>query len=103
MDITLYEVLKQPVTKAKSLNTFSPMGEYVHCIFNNGTDTYLHPGNESYSAINITVTDEFLLLDSSCKMQDDQCGSDHFPIIVDSLIFTVGECLIGLCMNRCVE
>ena len=39
----------------------------------------------------ITVTDEFLLLDSSCKMQDDLCGSDHFPIIVDSLIFTVGE------------
>jgi hypothetical protein len=27
------------------------------CIFNDGTDTYLHPGNESYSAIDLTVTD----------------------------------------------
>ena len=25
------------------------------CIFNNGTDTYLHPVNGSYSAIDLTV------------------------------------------------
>jgi hypothetical protein len=32
------------------------------CIFNDGTDTYLHPGNGSYSAIELTVTDPFLLI-----------------------------------------
>jgi hypothetical protein len=61
------------------------------CIFNDGTDTYLHPGNWSYSAIDLTVTDPSLLLDFSWKVHDDLCGSDHFPIILESLNSTVGE------------
>ena len=60
------------------------------CIFNDGTDTYLHPGNGSYSAIDLTVTDQSLL-DFSWKFHDDLCGSDHFPIILESLHSTVGE------------
>jgi hypothetical protein len=35
------------------------------CIFNNGTDTYLHPGNGFYSAIDLTVADPSLLLEFS--------------------------------------
>ena len=35
------------------------------CIFNNGTDTYLHPGNGSYSAIDLTVAAPSLLLEFS--------------------------------------
>jgi hypothetical protein len=31
------------------------------CIFNDGTDTYLHPVNGSYSAIDLTVTDPLAL------------------------------------------
>ena len=33
------------------------------CIFNDGSDTYLHPGNGSYSAIDLTLCDPSLLLD----------------------------------------
>jgi hypothetical protein len=61
------------------------------CIFNDGTDTYLHPGNGSYSAIDLTFADPSLLLDFSWKVHDDLCGSDHFPIILESLHSTVGE------------
>ena len=61
------------------------------CIFNDGTDTYLHPVNGSYSAIDLTVTDPSLLLDFSWKVHDDLCGRDHFPIILESLNSTVGE------------
>ena len=61
------------------------------CISNDGTDTYLHPGNGSYSAIDLTVTDPSLLLDFSWKVHDDLCGRDHFPIIIESLYSTVGE------------
>jgi len=61
------------------------------CIFTDGADTYLHPGNGSYSAIDLTVTDPSLLLDFSWKVHDDLCGSDHFPIILESLHSTVGE------------
>jgi hypothetical protein len=61
------------------------------CIFNDGTDTYLHPVNGSYSAIDLTVTDPSLLLDFSWKVHDDLCGRDHFPIILESLNSTIGE------------
>jgi uncharacterized protein (DUF1684 family) len=36
------------------------------CIFSDGTDTYLHPGNGSYLAIDIYDTDSSLLLDFAC-------------------------------------
>ena len=61
------------------------------CIFNDGTDTYLHPGNGSYSDIDHTVSDPSLLLDCSWKIHDDLCGNYHFPIILESLNSTVVE------------
>jgi hypothetical protein len=59
-----------------SLNHGFP-GCFGFVVFNDGTDTYLHPGNESYSAIDLTVTDPSLLLDFSWKVHDDLCRSDH--------------------------
>lgn len=55
------------------------------CIFNDGSNTYLHPGNGSYSAIDITICDPSLLLDYSWRVHDDLCGSDHFPIVLEHL------------------
>jgi hypothetical protein len=45
----------------------------------------------SYSAIDLTVTDPSLLLDFSWKVHDDLCRSGHFPIILESLNYTIGE------------
>ena len=53
------------------------------CIFNDGSNTYLHPGNGSYSSIDITICDPSLLLDYSWRVHDDLCGSDHFPIVLE--------------------
>jgi hypothetical protein len=47
--------------KGKKLEDF--ISQEGLCIFNDGTDTYLHPGNGSYSAIDLAVTDPSLLLD----------------------------------------
>ncbi|VDI75549.1 Hypothetical predicted protein [Mytilus galloprovincialis] len=55
------------------------------CIFNDGSNTYLHPGNGSYSSIDITICDPSLLLDYSWRVHDDLCGSDHFPIVLEHL------------------
>ena len=33
------------------------------CILNDGSNTYLHPGNGSYSFIDLTIIDPSLLLD----------------------------------------
>ncbi|VDI46862.1 Hypothetical predicted protein [Mytilus galloprovincialis] len=52
------------------------------CIFNDGSNTYLHPGNGSYSSIDIPICDPSLLLDYSWRVHDDLCGSDHFPIVL---------------------
>ena len=51
-DITPYRISKQQRQKTWSLSLFS-----------DGTDTYLHPGNGSYLAIDIYDTDSSLLLD----------------------------------------
>ncbi|VDI24363.1 Hypothetical predicted protein [Mytilus galloprovincialis] len=55
------------------------------CIFNDGSNTYLHPGNGSYSSIDITICDPSRLLDYSWRVHDDLCGSDHFHIVLEHL------------------
>ena len=69
--------------KGKVLEEF--MSQEDLCFFNDGSATYLHPGNGAYSAIDLTVTDGALLQDFSWKVHDDLCGSDHFPIILEHL------------------
>ena len=56
------------------------------CILNHGSNTYLYPGNGSYSSIDLTIVDPSLLLDLHWAVHDDLCGSDHFPIIVKGSI-----------------
>ena len=80
---------KTTTDKGKQLEDF--LSQEGLCIFNDGTDTYLHPGNGFYSAIDLSVTDPSLLLDFSWKVYDDLCGSDYFSIILESLNSTVGE------------
>jgi hypothetical protein len=75
--------------KGKKLEDF--LSQKGLCIFNNGTDTYLRHGKGSCSAIDLTVTDPSLLLDFSWKVQEDLCGGDHFPIILENLNYTVCE------------
>ena len=89
---------KTTTDKGKKLEDF--LSQEGLCIFNDGTDTYLHPGNGSYSAIDLTVTDPSLLLDFSWKVHDDLCGSDHFPIILERLHSKVTK-LTGSGTNRC--
>ena len=55
------------------------------CISYDGSDTYLHPGNGSYSAIDLTICDPSLLLDFSWNVHDDLCGSNQFAIILENL------------------
>ena len=52
------------------------------CILNDGSNTYLHPGNGSYSSIDLTIVDPLLLIDLDWSVHDDLCGNDHFPIFV---------------------
>ena len=52
------------------------------CLYNNGSNTFLHSGNGSYSAIDLSFASASLFDRFSWKVHDDCCGSDHFPIIL---------------------
>ena len=71
-------------------NTQTPKGRMIEtfisqndlCLYNDGSDTFLHSGNGSYSAIDLTFASPFLFDRFSWAVHDDCCGSDHFPIIL---------------------
>ena len=47
---------------------------------NDGSHTYLHPGNSGWSAIDLSLCTPSIYLDFNWTVDDDQHGSDHFPI-----------------------
>ena len=51
-------------------------------VFNDGSFTYLHPGNGSWSAIDLSLCSPSLYLDFKWNVDNDQHGSDHFPIVL---------------------
>ena len=53
-------------------------------LYINKSYTYLHPGTGAYSALNLALADASIFLDYSCKVHDDNCGSDHFPILLEN-------------------
>ena len=69
--------------KGKKIEDF--LSKESLCIFNDGSSTFLHSGNGTYSSIDLSICDPSLLLDFSWQVHDDLCGSDHFPIILKDL------------------
>ena len=58
------------------------------CLLNNKQHTYVHPATGSFSSIDLSLCDPSLFLDLSWSVHNDQCGSDHFPIIIQQSIRT---------------
>jgi len=61
------------------------LSDHRLCVFNDGSNTYLHPASGTYSAIDVSITDPQLLPDFKWSVHDDLCGSDHFPTILESI------------------
>ena len=55
------------------------------CLFNKISPTHLDPSSATYSAIDLTLCNTSLFLDFTWRVYDDTCGSDHFPIVLESL------------------
>ena len=56
-------------------------------LLNDGSAAHLHPGSGAQSAIDFSICDPSLYLDLSIlswRVHHDICGSDHFPIIINS-------------------
>lgn len=57
------------------------------CLLNNKSITYISPATGTSSAIDLSLCSPSIFLDWEWKVKDDQCGSDHFPIIIQILPF----------------
>ncbi|KAJ8048644.1 RNA-directed DNA polymerase from mobile element jockey [Holothuria leucospilota] len=53
------------------------------CLLNDGSFTYIHPASGSRSAIDLSVCCPIILMDLQWRVHDDQCGSDHYPLLMD--------------------
>ena len=60
-------------------------------ILNDGTNTYLHPGNGALTAIDLSICSPILYLDFSWNVANDQHGSDHFPVFITTNIPETGN------------
>jgi ribonuclease HI len=62
------------------------------CVLNKkDTHTYLHPSSGSFSSIDLSICSPSLFLDLDWAVAEDQCGSDHFPIFINSITQVAAE------------
>ncbi|KAJ8048354.1 hypothetical protein HOLleu_00632 [Holothuria leucospilota] len=53
------------------------------CLLNDGASTYIHPASGSRSAIDLSICSPAILMDLQWRVNDDQCGSDRYPLLID--------------------
>ena len=59
------------------------MADHDLCLLNDGSNTYLHPGYGTFSAIDLTICSPTIFMDLKWEVYEDQCGSDHYPIFAN--------------------
>ena len=52
---------------------------------NDKSHTYLHPATGNFSSLDLSICHPSLLLDFDWMVSGDQHGSDHFPVIIESV------------------
>ena len=62
------------------------IGRHGLCLFNDKSPTYLHPATGSFSAIDLSLCSPTIFMDFQWEVSRDQCGSDHFPIFIKTLV-----------------
>ena len=55
------------------------------CLMNDKSHTYLHPATGKFSSLDLSMCHPSLLLDFDWMVSGDQHGSDHFPVIIESV------------------
>ena len=53
------------------------------CLLNDKSPTYFHPASGSFTSIDLSLCSASVFLDFAWQVHSDQCGSDHFPILID--------------------
>ena len=69
--------------KGRVIETFNTQNDL--CLFNDGSYTFLHSGNGSYSAIDLSLASPDIFDRFSWEVHEDCCSSNHFPIVLQTL------------------
>ena len=81
------------------------------CLMNDKSYTYIHPATGKSSSLDLSLCHPSLYLDFEWNVNDDQHGSDHFPVVIESIIsseedhntkwkLNKAELFISLCNER---
>ena len=89
MDITLFGGSDEVNDKGRVIENF--INKNNLCLYNNKTPTYLHPATGNYTSLDLSICYPTLLLDYEWKVHDELCGSDHFPIFLNSIASQLEE------------
>jgi len=69
--------------------------DFIHknniCLYNTDCPTYLNPSNLNPSSIDLTLCDPDIFSDFLWSVDDDQHGSDHFPLFLSSNVPSVSS------------
>ena len=74
-------------------NDNDPRGELIEdfitkndiCLMNDKSNTYLDSGKGTFSSLDLSLCHPSLYLDYDWSVCEDQRGSDHFPILIESV------------------
>ena len=74
-------------------NDNDPRGELIEdfitkndiCLTNDKSNTYLDSGKGTFSSLDLSLCHPSLYLDYDWSVCEDQRGSDHFPILIESV------------------
>ncbi|MES9951106.1 MAG: reverse transcriptase domain-containing protein [Candidatus Thiodiazotropha sp.] len=61
------------------------IGKNDICLMNDTSSTYIHPATGNFSSLDLSLCHPSLLLDFEWSVCDDQHGSDHFPVLIESV------------------
>ena len=60
------------------------LNDYNLCLLNTGEPTYRHHSHHSFSVPDVSICDPSLALEFDWLTHNDLCGSNHFPIILNT-------------------
>ena len=71
-------------TNNKGKHIEDMLSDHQLCIFNDGSNTYLHSASGTYTAIDLSITNPELIQYFKWYVHDNLCGSCHFPTVLKS-------------------
>ena len=71
------------ITEVKCLRTLLRKNDL--CLMNDKSQAYLHPATGHFSSLDLSLCHPSLLLDYDWSVCDDRHGSDHLPVVMESV------------------